>query len=58
MNIWDITFSNGTRRGTAIVSARNANSAGIVLQSMGRLNSNRYNIQSILEVGCNDSPIE
>lgn len=56
MKIWDITYTNSGREGTAIVSAQTANQAGIVLQSSGSLNGTRYNITSIKDIGCNNLP--
>lgn len=56
MKIWDITYTNAGREGTAIVAAQTASQAGIVLQSSGNLNGTKYNIAGIKDIGCNNLP--
>ena len=55
MKIFNIDYNNKEYEGIATVEAPNASKAIEILQSVGRLNSNRYNCTSIIEVGCNDS---
>lgn len=58
MKIFNLQYVNSGIEGMATVEALNANRATIKLQSEGRLNANKYEVTSIVEVGCNDSPAE
>lgn len=55
MKIWDVTFTNEDKEGSAIVSACTANEAAIILQSSGRLNAGRYKVTSVNLIGCNNT---
>lgn len=58
MKVYNLQYINNGTEGLATVEALNPNSATKILQTYGRLNSYRYKVTSIKEVGCNDSPIE
>lgn len=55
MKIWDVTFTNEDKEGSAVVSASTSSEAAIILQSTGRLNAGRYKVTSVNLIGCNNT---
>lgn len=52
MKVFNITYDNPPRQGTATVQSATAEKACTLLQSYGHLNAGRYSITSVTELGC------
>lgn len=56
MKLWELVYINNGIEGKATVSANTANQASVILQSGGRLNANKYEVNSITCIGCTETP--